>query len=95
MEKVMMPISISTEDISKQITLTVLAEVEKRMKFITSSYELSEYPNQNEVMKCLKIGQEKLQKWYAMGLKRQVWSDKSVRIERARLVEFLRDNFEI
>lgn len=94
-QTVMMPITVSADDIAKQMGVIAAKEFEKCMQLATKTRGLKEYSKQSEVLKELDIGMDRLNLWYAMGLKKQIWSDRSIRIERSRLQEFLRDNFEV
>ena len=96
MEKtVMIPVEVSADSFMEQLLSVATKEFEKRMKLSTEAYELSPYPTQNEIKETLHIGADKLAEWYAMGLKKQIWSDRQVRVEREELQRFLRENFEV
>lgn len=96
MEKtVMIPVEVSADSFMEQLLSVATKEFEKRMKLSTEAYELSPYPTQNEIKEKLHIGADKLAEWYAMGLKKQIWSDRQVRVEREELQRFLRENFEV
>lgn len=96
MEKtVMIPVEVSADSFMEQLLSVATKEFEKRMKLSTEAYELSPYPTQNEIKEKLHIGADKLAEWYAMGLKKQIWSGRQIRVEREELQRFLRENFEV
>ena len=96
MEKtVMIPVEVSADSFMEQLLSVATKEFEKRMKLSTEAYELSPYPTQNEIKEKLHIGADKLAEWYAMGLKKQIWSGRQISVEREELQRFLRENFEV
>lgn len=96
MEKtVMIPVEVSADDFIEQLLAVATKEFEKRMDLLTQTYQLSLYPTQKEIMTKLHVGTNKLSEWYAMGLKKQIWSGRQIRVEREELQRFLRENFEV
>lgn len=91
----MIPVEFDAEKISKQISVQVLQAIEKRMELVNKTYDLPPYPTQEQLKQSLGIGQDRLNKWIAMGLKKQIWSTGSIRYDREEVRKFLKENFEI
>ena len=91
----MIPVEFDAEKISKQISVQVLQAFDTRMNLMTDTYDLPPYPTQEQLKQSLGIGQDRLNKWIAMGLKKQIWSTGSIRYDREEVRKFLKENFEI
>lgn len=91
----MIPVEFDAEKISKQISVQVLQAIEKRMELVNKTYDLPPYPTQEQLKQSLGIGQDRLNEWIAMGLKKQIWSTGSIRYDREEVRKFLKENFEI
>lgn len=95
MGQVMVPVAVDTQQMQKIILDAVSEALKEREVLITKSYEFPPYIPQEELKDKLGIGQDKLNKWYSMGLKKQIWSPRDHRVERSELQRFLRDNFQV
>jgi len=94
-QEIMVPVGVDTQEVKKIVKEAISESVKEWMDAMIKSSNLPLYPNQDEIKKELGIGQDTLNEWYAMGLKKQIWSSRKHRVERSELQRFLRENFEI
>lgn len=75
--------------------LEKLTKQTEYMEMLVKVEDLKPYERQEDLKKKLGISQETLNKWVAMGLEKQIWSDRNIRYEREELRKFLKNNFAV